>query len=433
MIDKVKNFIEKQELLAPEDPVLVAVSGGVDSMVLAHVLKKLDYKLSVAHMNFQLRGQDSDDDENFVAHWCGQHNVPFFTRKVHQKDQESVQLWARNERYQWFEQLREKESFTCLATAHHLDDSLETVLYNLTKGTGISGLIGIPIRNGWIVRPLMACTKAEIEVFAQAEGVFWREDSSNAEDKYLRNKLRNQVIPVLTEINPALTDTFGQTLERIRDVKEVFGRRVEEIKAQHLKAESEQFYLDLRWLETEPGAATLLFEILKPYDLPFEQVKQLINAETTGKVVQNEAYLFNKDRGGLWVVPQTTQQEIWIDKPGNFRWQSYEVMVEEVEDEGCVITDSENTAVLDAEKVQFPICLRSWKEGDAFRPLGMKGKKKLSDFMIDAKIPLSLKNKVPIFETKGAICWVGGHQIDDRFKWTEDTKKVLRIKLLQGD
>lgn len=432
MIDKVKNFIEKQGLLAPDDPVLLAVSGGVDSMVLAHVLKKLDYKLSVAHMNFQLRGQDSDDDENFVAHWCRQYNVPFFARKVQQKEQESVQLWARNERYQWFEQLREIEGFTNLAMAHHLDDSLETVLYNLTKGTGISGLSGIPIRNGWIVRPLMACTKAEIEAFAIEEGVLWREDTSNAENKYLRNKLRNQVIPVLIEINPALTDTFGQTLERIRDVKEVFSLKVEEIKAQHLKAESEPFYLDLRWLETEPGAASLLFEILKPYGLTFEQVKQLINSEATGKVVQNDAYLFNKDRGGLWVVPQTTQQEIWIDKPGNFRWHGYEVVVEELE-EDFVITDSENTAVLDAEKVQFPICLRSWKEGDAFRPLGMKGKKKLSDFMIDAKIPLSLKNKVPIFETKGAICWVGGYQIDDRFKWREDTKKVLRIKLLQGD
>ncbi|MCB0546468.1 MAG: tRNA lysidine(34) synthetase TilS [Phaeodactylibacter sp.] len=435
--------MDKEQLLDTGSRVLLAVSGGLDSAVMAHLFEKSGFDFGIAHCNFQLRGPDSDSDEDFVRSLAQSWEVPFFFRRFDTqahalKSGQSVQVAARELRYEWLEEVRQENGFSHLATAHHLNDSIETLLLNLTKGCGIRGLHGIPLKNGPVIRPLLFAGRKRLEQYAADNIISFRLDASNLEVKYQRNKIRHNAIPALQEINPAFEQTMAENITRFRQIEQLLDWAMRHIAQDVILSYGTPFRLSVRELESFGSVLpTVLFELLYPYGFNTSQVQQLANSlDSIGAIFIAPGYRLLVEREELVVeqIPEEASEER----------AAYEVKInsKEVTIPGGKLFLSNHTgrpsafpgndwaAVLDADSLQFPLYLRRWRPGDAFQPLGMEGRhQKLQDFFSNRKVSRFEKEKAWILEdASGRICWAIGYRIDERFKVKPSTRAYWALK-----
>ncbi len=444
MLTAFTNYIAKQKLFQPHQPVLLAVSGGLDSVVLGHLLCQSQQPFAVAHCNYGLRGAESDGDAHFVQQLAGQwgvacHSISFNTQAIAARQGASTQMVARNLRYAWFKRLCQGNGYACVATAHHLDDSLETTLFNLAKGTGIAGVRGIPAKNHQVVRPLLFASRAAITQYAQAAGLSWREDSSNSSDYYHRNRLRHHVVPVLRQINPNLSHTLSHTYERLQAAEAALNTQTNQLKAACLSKQGDDVYLDITALPPTPHLPTLLHELLKPWQFSYTQCRDLsqsLQHPTSGKQFYSQQYVLTVDRAQLIISPVTTEALVHITivrGTTQVKGPGFTIGISTHPKSSYQISRKPTVAALDADKLQWPLQLRPWQQGDRFKPLGMTHYKKLSDFMIDQKIPVNLKSKVYVLVSGQHIVWVVGHRIDNRYALGPGTTTVLEANCRSND
>ena len=438
MINKFKKFISENNLIKPGDKILLAVSGGIDSMVMAHLFHQQDYKTGIAHCNFSLRASESDKDEDMVRQYASDHNIPFYTtrfetKSLAKKSKLSVQMAARELRYNWFEEIRMKNGYDSIAVAHNLNDNIETLLINLTRGTGLTGMTGMKPVNNRIIRPLLFATRQDILTFCNQHKIIFREDRSNADTKYTRNKIRHLVIPVLKEINPSIEITLNETAERFSGFNEIVSEYISRLK-ESISEEKEQFItFNISQLKTFLHNKAVIFELFKPYGITnalLVDLMKVIEGKTGGQII-TDTHRIIKNRKEIIVSGEEIHEDV-----------SYTIINEQ---EFCIfpgissarnvrITDTfeipydPHIACIDSQKVKFPMIIRKWKAGDYFYPLGMKQKKKLSDYFVDKKYSRFDKENIFILESDGKIAWIIGDRIDDRFKITGSTKKGLLIK-----
>lgn len=448
MLDQFLQFIQKKSLFHPSDAILLAVSGGIDSVVMAHLFSQTSFNFAIAHCNFALRGQASDEDERFVQDLAATYEVPFYvehfdTENFASEEKISIEMAARELRYAWFGQLLKSEGYTCLATAHHRNDVLETVLLNLVKGTGIAGLRGIPAKNDRIIRPLHFATKDQILAYAETNKLEWREDSTNNSEKFQRNLMRHKVVPVLTQINPRILKALESTVERVEAVEAIFYNQVDQFREKYCFTKGRDFFIDVAQLIIQPGFVVILDKILEAYGYNYAQsqaiaqkVSEGIVPEIIGKTFNSHTHRLDIDREHLIISPihRKSVENLLINEGAESVERDDFVLTFEKEDAKYFeLINDKNQAALDFHILTFPLTLRKWEPGDWFIPLGMSHKKKLSDFMIDRKIPLNLKDKVHVITSGKSIVWVVGHRIDDRFKVTKDTRSVYQIRLQRHD
>lgn len=410
----------------------MAVSGGIDSMVLVHLCHQLNLDFAIAHCNFQLRGVESNQDEAFVTHQAELLKIPIFierfdTQTFAEQQKMSIQVVARNLRYDWFYSLLANHNFDYILTAHHLDDSLETFLINFTRGSGIEGLTGIPEQNDKIVRPLLVFSRKEIDTYADENQITWREDSSNATDKYWRNKLRHDVIPVLKALNPSLLSSFENTVLHLKQTQSLAEDAVKSLNQTVVTEEKHHTVIDLKKLLKYANYKAYLFEWLRPFGFSdWTAVYDLLEAQS-GKQVLSESHILLKNRNSLLLFPKlakTNEEVYWITKDQS------EVKVP-LKMSFCNVSDisnqSSNVIFVDEDMFQFPLTLRRWQEGDVFQPSGMTGKKKLSKFFKDEKFSLLDKANAWLLCSENQIIWIVGQRADERFKVTANTTKILKI------
>lgn len=437
MLVRFIDFFNKKNIFTSSDKVLLAVSGGIDSVVLAALFREANCDFAIAHCNFQLRGDDSEGDEIFVQKLAEKHGVPFFcnrfnTRAYAQKKGISTQMAARDLRYAWFEGLLE-EGFDFVATAHHQNDVLETVLLNLTRGTGIAGLHGIRVKNKHVIRPLLFATREEIEEYAKEQAISWREDASNKENKYRRNLLRNEVIPLLKKINPNLEESIQQSIEKIKAVEHIFDESVEEIRQMILQKGKKEIQIDINALQNLIEPTLYLYELIKEYHFSYAQAKQVVQVlhKHSGRVFESWSHSLVKDREKILITPKKQENvlevfaipsNVSVLKAGNF---SLIIAQEDIKD--FKVSTESHIACLDLDTLVFPLTVRTWQEGDYFYPLGMSHRQKLSKFLINQKVSLSQKKNIWVLCSEGAVVWVIGYRLDNRFKITENTQKIYKI------
>jgi len=442
MINQFKEFIKKEKLFTRKHKILAAVSGGMDSVVLCYLLHKAGFDFGIAHCNFQLRGKESDKDEKFVSQLAGYFQVPYYIKKFDtqtyiKKHKVSVQMAARELRYSWFEEIRMKNSFDYLAVAHHQNDEIETFFINLIRGTGIAGLHGIKAKTGNVVRPLMFAGKKEIEEFAKKNNISFREDSSNSSLKYLRNKIRHKLIPMLKKLNPDIEDAVKSGIQRIRQMEGVFHEIVEEKKKDIVKQEGGFVRFEIRKLLSLPHNELFLFEFLKPYGFSGDIIKKISKSlkGISGKKFYSSSHILVKDREHLIIYP--------ISKTSGYKeFKIYENTKEikaplylkfkklNISKNFEVMKDSK-IAMLDFDKLSFPLMLRKWQKGDYFYPFGMSGRKKLSDFFTDLKLSLPDKENAWLLCNSNDIVWIAGYRIDNRYRITGKTKRVFVAELVR--
>lgn len=438
--DLVRRFITEHQLFDLEtDPVLVAVSGGLDSVVLLDVLHRLGAQVAVAHCHFGLRAEEADADEEFVRKLAKKYGVPYFveffdTKGFARQEGLSTQMAARVLRYQWFEQLLHTQGLSRVATAHHQRDAAETMLLNLSHGTGLSGLHGIPARQGRVVRPLLAAAKDDLYDYVVEKHLVWREDSSNDSTLYQRNRLRHDVLPVLRELNPSLDQTLQHTAERVRGAELLVQHVVEQTARQARRDEADAVYINIAVLQATPATAVVLHELLRPFHFSWPVTREIVESfrAVSGKQFDSPTHRLVKDRDQLVITAKNLSRfgtHQWPEGQPELRADGLRLTATEHSAEGYAIPRAKHLAAFDLDKLKFPLTLRRWREGDWFMPIGLKGKKKISDFLIDQKVPLNLKDQVLLLTAAdGKVVWVVGLRPDDRFKVTEETQRVLQVQ-----
>ena len=431
--------MEEKDLCRFGDQVLLTVSGGVDSVVMAHLFAEAGYECAVAHCNFQLRGGESDADEVFVRSLAGSLEMPVHVKRfdVEQEMEEqgsSVQMAARDLRYDWFEELAGQHGFDSIATAHNMNDSVETFFLNLSRGTGIRGLTGIPSRNGKVIRPLLFASREDIEEYARSHHIAFREDSSNRETKYQRNKIRHDVIPSLELINPGFVETMAANMKRLGEAGMIMEKAVEQVRRDLFGEGADGIRINVDRLRTLTPLRSLLYELFSPYGFSQAQcegIEQILHADPGKRSISPTHQLF-KDRDHLILVEsgKETLERYYLDSPENVSSLPFSMDVEVMErSELGEIPGDRNMACLDYNEIQFPLTIRHWLHGDYFFPLGMEQDKKLSDFFVDEKVPVPEKERIWILASGRKIVWIMGHRIDHRFRITEQTEKVLVLRL----
>jgi tRNA(Ile)-lysidine synthase len=443
MLHRLLDFIKKENLFLTKDKILVAVSGGVDSIVLCELFHQANIKFGIAHCNFKLRGKESDGDEIFVKALAKKYDVPFYSKSfdtaLYSKENGiSIQMAARDLRYSWFEEIRIKEKYQYIAVAHHQNDVVETVLMNLIKGTGIAGLHGILPKKDKIIRPLLFATKEEIEEFAEENKLKFREDSSNQSDKYLRNKIRHQIIPVMKEINPSLEKTFKENVERIKMVEQVYLSEIHELELNYISNQNGN--IEIANFSTDKLFPPFLHEFLTRYSFNHDVINDIIKSSInpiSGKHSYSSTHRIIIDRKELLLVDLKDQlhiDESFLIKRETDKFSAYydskyyKMHAGNYESAKDLKNDFMiGYLYLDEKNLQYPLTIRRWKPGDFFYPLGMKKKKKISDFLIDNKVPLNKKENTFVVVSGDDIVCVLGHRIDNRYRISAFTKKVLTI------
>ena len=426
------DFILTHHLVKKGEKVLLAVSGGLDSMVMANLFLKEGIDFSIAHCNYGLRGEESDADEAFVMKWADQNAINCFV-KAFDIGNGSVQLEARNARYEWFNELAGEQHFHKIATAHHLNDTLETILINLTRGTGIKGISGISVKNANVIRPLLFADRMRLHDYAMDHDLSWREDSSNNKTDYDRNHLRHNVVPELLKLNPSLFKTLGATVERLTYATEIVGKEVEIIKSRYLNKVNKGFELNIGWVGRSSDLL-ILNELLAPFGVNYSTAKEIFEAiGKSGKSFPTGEWMITMDRDAIYIDPDKAveENEVIIASEGTYFFNGGKVAVELCEKDSVRFGDT-NAEYFDAEKLSFPFQIRFWQEGDKFQPLGMKGLKKVSDFLIDEKVPIARKKNTAVLERKEQIAWVIGMRISEKFKIRENSKEILKITLFRS-
>lgn len=405
-------------------------------MVMVQLFKALDYDIAVAHCNFGLRGEESDSDTEFVEQHASGNNILIFvthfdTERFAADNKLSVQVAARQLRYMWFDEIMQENNFDYLLTAHHLDDSLETFLINFSRGTGLQGFTGIPQQNGNIVRPLLPFTRDEIEQYAKEHNIAWREDSSNASDKYLRNKIRHQLVPILKELNPSFYGSFNNTLDSLQQTASLADDAAIMVYQQVVTEMPQSKTIDLKQLLKLSNYKAYLYHWLSPLGfIAWGDIYRLTDAQP-GKYVLSDNYRIIKDRDTLIVTPlkdeENTEHVINKDVKQISEPVNLSISYVETVDKAA----GKNILYADAETLKFPLFVRKRQEGDAFYPLGMNGqKKKISKFFKDEKLPLHEKEAVWLLTSGDDILWIIGHRTDHRFRVKPDTKQIIKIEWL---
>lgn len=424
MLNKVKDYIRKHKLLNDNDLYIVALSGGADSVALLLLLDEMGYNIHAAHCNFHLRGEESDRDELFCESLCQQKSIPF--HRIHfdtltyaETHKVSVEMAARELRYHYFEELRSDIGATGVCVAHHQDDSVETVLLNLIRGTGLRGLTGIQCRNGHILRPLLCVSRKEIESYLQTKDQDYVIDSTNLEDDMLRNKVRLRVIPLLQELNPAVTENILRTSENLTEAQGI----LDSIVSLHKNSKS----LDLNELNKYGSSEYILFEWLKDYGFNGVQVKEAMGAETGSIFTSSLGYDLLVDRGRFVVEPTLKSlKPLCIPEEGTYVLdEETKISVKKVP---VWVSREERVATLDASKVHFPLTVRRVEKGDKMVPYGMRGHRLLSDIMTDRKMTLLEKRRqIVVVDAKGIIVWLAGIRISDLCQIDDTTTEVVEI------
>ena len=439
LFEEFKDYAARNALFTKNDRILLAVSGGIDSMVMLHLFARIKADTVIAHCNFRLRGVESDRDEDLVRDYAGKNGIPFHsvsfdTMKFAEGKGISIQMAARDLRYEWFEQLKIRQGCNLVAVAHNLNDNIETLLINLIRGTGLTGLAGMkPSANG-IIRPLLFATRARIEAWCNEYSIPFREDRSNAETKYTRNKIRHLVIPVLREINPSIEETLNDTALRLGGLDRILSEHIEGIRLRVSVPRGKSIVFDTEKLAEFSENKAMMFELFFPWGItkPLTgDLQKLINA-ATGKQIFTLTHRILKNRNELIVSPvrHDRQDDLLIESVEDLlSIPSVRSASLEPVDTGSTIPSDPRIASIDREKIRLPIIVRRWKEGDYFVPLGMKNRKKLSDYFVDNKFSRIRKEETMILESDGDIVWVMGERLDDRFRVTESTRTVLRIEM----
>lgn len=439
MLKQFEINITKNTLFSKTDKLLVAFSGGVDSVVLANLLHKSGYNIELAHCNFQLRGQEAKDDTVFCESFAKSINAPFhviyFDTKTYASEHKlSIQMAARELRYNWFKTLKAEHHFDYILTAHHANDNVETLFVNLIRGTGIKGLQGIPEKQNNMVRPLLFATKDDIRAYAEKENLSYREDSSNQEVKYKRNFIRHQIVPELKKLNPAIEETIHTSIQFFKQSSEIITEYAQ-LKFQSIcKEENHWLYIDIELLLLEKQKETLLFEWLYNKQFKTSQIQQLTEALNTedrvGKLFSSATHQLVIDRKYIIVKVLNKEEEIkefTITSISDTKHLPIDLSFEEITN--VSFSKNANEISIPYSVDLFPLKLRRWKQGDKFKPFGMDGFKKLSDFFKDQKLSLFEKENVWILENKEHIIWVIGYRMDDRCRVNEGTEKILRIRV----
>jgi tRNA(Ile)-lysidine synthase len=432
MLNRFIKHIEHQLSFLTDKKLLVACSGGLDSVVLTHLLKESDFDIGLAHYNFFLRGNESDEDENFVDELAKKYGIPFLsetidTEKYAETNKLSTQMAARELRYEWFDVLLKDFNYDYVLTAHHADDDLETFLINLSRGTGLRGLTGIQEVNDKVVRPLLSFSREEILQYAKTNELYWREDSSNAKTDYLRNKLRHNVIPQYKETIKNALQNFRKTQHYLKGSRALVDDYMELIYNLVMKEVGDGYEIDIQKISELPSTQALLFELLYPFGFSaWDDISELLTAQT-GKQVFSSTHRLVKDRDVLLLNEISTDssiEELNISEGTSeirFPIELHFELAERFE-----ITNA-NTVFVDNDDLSYPLLLRRWNDGDVFRPFGMEGKKKLSKFFKDEKLSLVAKEKVWVLCSNRTIVWVVGMRLDERFKVSKKTKNIIRI------
>lgn len=440
LTERFQAYVRDNELFTREDKILLTVSGGVDSMVLMTMCFNCGYNVAVAHCNFQLRGEESDEDETMVLETARKYGIVCYSKRFDtvgemERTGESMEMAARRLRYAWFHELCEKYGYTVIAIAHHIDDSIETFFINLLRGTGLRGLTGINNQVGRIVRPLMFATRHEITEFALQKHIPFREDSSNRSTKYLRNKIRLGLIPRIREINPRFTFIMRRNIDRLTDAQRFIDAAIDNIFREAVTESSGVFTLHVDRIEEHRTREFVIYEILNSrYGFRGDTVDALCRAlaeDGTGKRFYSRSHTAVVDRGTIVVAPiaEGDPCEVTVERGQQRAYCGNSALYFEVCDVDSLLTYAvpENIALIDADKVEYPFTLRRWHEGDAFTPFGMEGRKKVSDYLIDRKVPLPEKQRQFVLLSAGRIVWLVGRRIDDAFRITDSTERVLRI------
>lgn len=436
MKEQIQQYIIQHQLLSGEKPVVVGISGGADSVALLHILVSLGYKCIAAHCNFNLRGDESFRDEQFTIDFTKRLQVPlckisFETNKYAQENRLSVEMAARELRYRWFEELLNTYDADAVAVAHHRDDSVETLLINLTRGSGITGLTGIKPKNGNVVRPLLCVSREDIYAYIENNGLEYVTDSSNSSDIYTRNFIRLKVIPLLEEINPSVKASLARTANHLYDASLIYNHSIEEAR----KVITQNNRLSISALLSFPAPATILYEMLKPYGFSRTVCESIFTVleKDSGKIFYSSTHRLLKDRSDLLIDVLSGEdnraylinlEDDNVDLPVELK---PEIVVIK---EDYQIEKDKKFAYFDFDKLSFPLVLRHWQEGDWFVPFGMKGKKKISDYFSDKKFSLFDKEKTWLLCSGQDVIWIVGERTDNRYRIEKTTKRVLKLKFI---
>lgn len=422
---KIAKYIDNEHLLSKEDKVIIALSGGADSVALLHVMHSLGYKCEAAHCNFHLRGEESNRDETFVHELCKSMQIPlhiihFETEKYAIENKISIEMAARELRYQWFEEIKKESAANVIAVAHHQDDSVETLLLNLIRGTGLSGLLGIRPQNKDIIRPLLCVNRQDIIEYLGSIGQNYVTDSTNLEDEYIRNKIRLNLIPLMEEINPSVKKNIIATSNYLNEIELIYNNEIENGKQRVLTKEG----IRISDLLKEPAPNALLFEILHPLGFNSAQIQNilslLLKGQTGKQLISKDGWRIIKDRNMLLIQPKENLEET-----------PFQLIREElIYTKDFIIPREKNIACFDADKLEDTVfTIRKWRKGDTFVPFGMKGQKKISDYLTDRKLSLIQKERQYVLCQRDKIIWVIGERTDNRYRIDDKTKRVIIITM----
>ena len=420
----VEKFIDQKSLFERCDKVLVALSGGADSVALLRVLDALGYQCECAHCNFHLRGEESNRDEAFVQQLCQKFDIPlhvthFDTTDYAHTKRISIEMAARELRYQWFETLRQSIGASVIAVAHHRDDSVETFLLNLIRGTGINGLKGIAPKNGYVVRPLLQESRENILDYLQHLNQEYVTDSTNLKDEYMRNKIRLNLLPLMKELNPSVSESIAATAERLADAALIYNKEREMAIQKVMKGEK---VISISALLDETAPSSLLFELLHPYGFNSSQIKDIYQSlfGQSGRRFHSSQWEVLRDRDSL-ILHSFNGEEI-NHIPPTLTYETVDITPD------FIIPRDKHIACLDADKVTLPLTVRKWQAGDKFTPLGMKGKKNVSDYLTDRKFTLFQKEHQYVACQGDKIVWLIGERIDNAYRIDADSKRAVIVR-----
>jgi len=418
---------------------LLAISGGIDSMVMLDLFVKNKIACAVAHCNFNLRAAESDGDEQLVRRICAENNITCYvqameTEKYVAEHKVSIQVAARTLRYAYFEQLCQEHHFDFIATAHHTNDNIETVLFHFCRGTGIQGLTGIQAINHNIIRPLLDIQKKDIQAYAKSHAIAYRDDSSNQKQDYTRNKLRLNIIPQLEEIFPSFEQNMLANIERLQEANMLYAQAIEKHRQKLIELRGKDFYIPILKLKAVKPMHTILYELLKPFGFSFEQSQQvvLLMDSQTGAYVENENHRVYKNRNVLIITSRQTtlSDRVVIESPNTkLSFADGEMTLQLINPSGIQLLTELHIANINADLLEFPLVLRPWKTGDYLYPFGMLKKKKVSRVLIDMKISQPQKEKTWVLESNQKIVWIVGLKMDNRYRVTDKTKSILQCVL----
>lgn len=442
MLQQFIDHIKKEFSFKKNETILLTISGGLDSVVMCDLFHQAGLQFAIAHCNFQLRGKESDEDEDFVEALAEKYDVAFhsvsFDTAVYTKNKKlSIQEAARELRYSWFEEIRKQYNYSAIAVAHHRDDSVETFFINLLRGTGIRGLHGILPQQGNIIRPLLFTGRKELEAYSKKRKLKFREDSSNESDKYLRNRIRHHLIPMLEELRPGAAQQIDLTMEHLRSVEAIYLDTIEQKRRSVMEKETGLINFSIKKLKKLVPVHVYLFEFLSPFGFNMETVHEIESAldSISGKQFVTKTHRLIKDRDFLLleeIKNKKSKNSLLKVKAGQKKLviAGKEIHMRTIlKDKKFKLLLSKNIAQLDHAKLKFPLVCRTWQKGDAFQPIGMKGKKKLSDFLTDQKLSVIEKENTFVLLSGNDIVWVVGHRIDERYRVIDTTKKIFFAEL----